>query len=73
MAAIEDFVRFFQLPNNAPADLYLPQTGQSSQVPIIVKAGQGASVGSVRTFNTSFSCTISLYCDQAAIEQEQVS
>ena len=41
MAAIEDFVRFFQLPSNAPADLYLPQNGQSSQVPVIVKAGQG--------------------------------
>jgi hypothetical protein len=71
MAAIEDLVRFFQLPSNAPADLYLPQNGQTSQLPVIVKAGQGSSVGSVRTFNTSYTATVSLYCDQAAVEQEQ--
>ncbi len=71
MAAIEDIVRFFQLPSNAAADLYMPQTGQASQLPVIVTAGAGANAGSVRTFNTSFSCTVALYCDQAAVEQEE--
>jgi hypothetical protein len=70
MPLLEDVVRPFQLPNNAPSQLYQPQTGQTSQQPVLITAGIGSGVGSIRSFTSTYHSEITFYMDQAAVEQE---
>jgi hypothetical protein len=68
--SLDSIVRPFQLPTNTTPDLYLTQTGQPSQAPITIRAGQSAgSPGSIRSFTANFNYSQSLYMDQAAVEQ----
>jgi hypothetical protein len=69
MPLLEDVVRPFQLPDNAPAQLYLPQTGQTSQQPVLITCGIGAGIGGIRSFTSTYSITVASYLDQAAVEQ----
>lgn len=69
MPVLEDVVRPFQLPNNAPSQLYEPQTGQTSQQPVLVTCGVGAGVGSVRSFTATYHVEMTFYLDQSAVEQ----
>lgn len=73
MPLFEDVVRPFQLPNNAPSQLYEPQNGQASQQPVLVTAGVGAGVGSVRSFTSNYHVEMTFYMDQAAVEQSSGS
>ena len=71
MPLLEDVVRPFQLPDNSPAQLYEPQTGQTSQQPVMITCGVGAGVGSVRSFTSTYSMTVTSYLDMSAVEQRE--
>jgi hypothetical protein len=71
MPLLEDVVRPFQLPATAPAELYQPQTGQTSQQPVMVTCGVGAGVGNVRSFTSTYSITVTAYLDQSSVEQHE--
>lgn len=71
MPVLEDVVRPFQLPLNAPPELYQPQTGQTSQQPVMITCGVGAGIGNVRSFTSTYSVTITSYLDQSAVEQRE--
>lgn len=69
MPLLEDVIRPFQLPSNAPAQLYQPQTGQTSQQPVLITCGVGAGVGNPRSFTSNYHIEETFYLDQAAVEQ----
>lgn len=70
---LDDAVRTYQLPTDAPSQLSLPQMGLTSNAPIYITPGLGANGGGqlppLQTGSGSYSLTITYYCKQATIEQ----
>jgi len=68
---IDDAVRAYQLPENAPTQPYLSQYNLASNVPVYITPGFGGSSGSqpqLQTGSGHYEITVTYYMDQAAVE-----
>jgi hypothetical protein len=75
MSAWETAVRPYQLPQNAPAQLYLSQYPLNTRQPVQITPGFGGSgaggLPPIITGNASAAQTVTSYCPQASVEQTQ--
>jgi hypothetical protein len=71
---IDDAVRAYQLPTNAPGQLYLSQYNLASNTPVMITPGFGGSGGGqlppIQTGSGHYDITITHYMDQAATEEQ---
>ena len=70
---LDDAVRAYQLPTDAPSQLSLPPTGLTSNAPIYLTPGMGANGGGqlppLQTGSGSYTSTQTFYCQQSTVEQ----
>jgi hypothetical protein len=73
MSAFEDAVRPYQLPQSAPATLYLSQFNLVSQQPILITPGFGGTAGAslppIMSGSANAQQVVTSYCPQASVEQ----
>jgi hypothetical protein len=68
----EPMVRPFLPGDTSPARIALaPNQQVNPNTPITIFAGKAGTLGSVRTFNATYSETVSLYMDEAIVEKSK--
>jgi hypothetical protein len=67
-------VRPFLPGDTSPAQLALaPNEQVNANAPVVLFIGKTGSLGSLRMFNATYQQTVSLYLDEAIVEQSQGS